>query len=512
MFHKINFNKINSYSLTEVWASVKDFCAVFVQSKYSFIRAIVLSLFVVFVYHMLSAPEYTISSTIFLQNNDNEEGQSQQAGKFKATSVNATSAATEPVTLDVGQLQLKGAARKAIADLNLNVHYFSKKWLGKKEVYGQKAPINVVLISYSPRITQYTLDIKIIDQNTFVIKEDGQVKAFLFNQIIEKPFATFKVLPGPAFSKDQQEVRVSFSDINLMAEAYLEQLSFKRKHMHPDLLTISLKDEIPERGVNFLKQMTAVYAEGYDVHKESYKTALDVVYNNLDSIRLEIARLDLMLEGYGRLIPEEPEEQPEVSASEAALADKQAQVQALQALYPYVHNPISQITIIPENLELKDGMLQGLIKEFNQQQLDRLDLLRTHSEDSPPIAKSNTRLAAVQKSIVQRVGYLQQDANTVKQKEHPAEASPETTEQRRYLAEADLEELQNERQAKKAQYDYLLERREELSKLLAASKYKLLTIHKPENNIKAKSYFKNYALAFLFGLAMPLFLIKVLKW
>ncbi|WP_187263981.1 GumC domain-containing protein [Pontibacter beigongshangensis] len=502
MFRKINFDKINRYSFSEVYASVKEFCAVFVQSKYSFIRAIVLSLSVVFIYHMLSSPEYTISSTIYLQSNE----QAPAGGEFKATSVNATSGPDEPLTLDVGPLQLKGAARKAIADLNLNVHYFEDKWLGKDELYGEEAPINLVLISYSPRITQQTLAIKVIDKNTFVLREDGQVKAFLFDQIIQKPYATFKVTPGPAIGSGPEDLLVTFSDLNLMAEAYVEQIRFKRKHLHPDLLTISLKEEIPQRGVDFLKRMTAVYAEGYDVHKESYRTAMGVVYSSLDSIRLEIARLDILLEGYGH-IRDAQEEQPEEQLPAAgAAAGREEQLQALQALQPYVHHPVSQITIIPENLELGDGMLQDLIQDYNQQQLDKLDLLRTHPENSQPIAKTNKQLAAIRQAIVQRIGIIQED------KPQGGETASATAGQKRAATEDDIAALKVERQAKKAQYNYLLERKDKLSNLLAASKHKLLTIHKPEDNIEAKSYFINYFLAFLFGLGMPLFLIKVLKW
>ncbi|TXK26766.1 hypothetical protein FVR03_21505 [Pontibacter qinzhouensis] len=508
MAHKINFDRINRYSFSEVVASVKDFCAVFVQSKYSFMRAVGLSLFVVFVYHVLSSPEYTVSSTIYLQHKE------QETPAFKASSVSATTESAEPVSLDVNALQLKGAVRKAIADLNLNVHYFAPKWLGKKEIYKQNTPVLVTLISYSPRISQHTLSVKIVDDKTFVLKEEGQIKAYLFDQLIQKPYGTFKVARGPAFKNQEQEVLVTFSDLNLLAEEYTERLTFKRKHLHQDLLTISLKDEIPERGIDFIKRMNAVYAEGYDVEKDSYKAAIGAVYSNLDSIRLEIARLDIMLEGYHQMLSERGEpvqsELPAPAAPAIAKADNLAQLQALQTLAPYVQNPVTQITIIPENLALSDALLQNLIKDFNQEQLDKLDLLRTKPEDSPPVLQSNKQLSAIQQAIVQRMGGMQQHVAT--QQQQPVEQPLEHHVLRVPATEAEFAALQEERQTKKTQYNYLLERREELSQLLSASKYKLLTIHKPEENVKAKSYVKNYFLAILFGLAMPLFLIKVLKW
>lgn len=395
-------------------------------------------------------------------------------------------------------------AQQAVRDLKLYTTYKAKGKIKDQLMY-KTEPVFVDLDPGHLEKLIYPIQLVITrDGNEYKVK--GQYTASAFEETEKTVYEIEKTLNGlparistrvgtitlnansqVAPMADGATIKVTIVAPKYMAMKYVNALSVSPTSKTTTIAQMVLTDEIPQRAVDYLRQLTVCYNRQANEDKNEIAVRTEEFINGrLEKINAELGSTEGSLEAYKK---RNNMVELKMNAAQAVqnqdifsqkLAEANTQVALLQSISQYMNDPANQYQTLPSNVGLTDQSATQLINKYNDIVLTRNRLLRSASESSPTVTPLTAQLDDLSASIRRAIAQAQKNMATQRQSvaeqysKYVGQTSA-TPEQERILTQ-----IGRQQDVKSGLYLMLLQKREENSISLAATADKGKLIDDPQ--------------------------------
>lgn len=325
---------------------------------------------------------------------------------------------------------------------------------------------------------------------------------------------------GNYMLRDGESLKVTMIAPEIAAGKYVGSLSVSPSSKTTSIAQLVITDEIPQRAIDYLKQLAIVYNRQANEDKNQIAVRTEQFINQrLEKINAELGNTEGQLENYKK---RNNMVQLSMNASTAfsnadsyaqKLNEANTQVALLDELTKYMNEPSNRHQPIPSNVGLNDASATSLINKYNEIALQRNQLLHSASEFSPTVTPLTSQLDDLQASIKRamsqaRAGLnIQRNSIASQQGKYQGQIS-NTPEQERILTQ-----IGRQQEVKSGLYLMLLQKREENSISLAATADKGKLIDNPvfAGKVTPKDSMI-LIIAFGLGLAIPALILFLLAF
>ena len=325
---------------------------------------------------------------------------------------------------------------------------------------------------------------------------------------------------GNYMLRDGESLKVTMIAPEIAAGKYVGSLSVSPSSKTTSIAQLVITDEIPQRAIDYLKQLAIVYNRQANEDKNQIAVRTEQFINQrLEKINAELGNTEGQLENYKK---RNNMVQLSMNASTAfsnadsyaqKLNEANTQVALLDELTKYMNEPSNRHQPIPSNVGLNDASATSLINKYNEIALQRNQLLHSASESSPTVTPLTSQLDDLQASIKRamsqaRAGLnIQRNSIASQQGKYQGQIS-NTPEQERILTQ-----IGRQQEVKSGLYLMLLQKREENSISLAATADKGKLIDNPvfAGKVTPKDSII-LMIAFGLGLAIPTLILFLLAF
>ncbi|WP_316814806.1 GumC family protein [Pedobacter nyackensis] len=487
--------------------NLKETVQKYAKYWYIFILSIGLCFLGAYLYLQSTPPVYKISSTLLME--DDKKGD----GEVKGTAFSDLNMfkTDKKVDNEMEVLRSKDLIRPILKTLSLETSYFQKNGLKKTELYGSNLPINVKLLGINQLGYSKKLTIKPATASTFLLEDKDEHWELPYGQTIQKPGYKIIVNKGPNFAKNTNPVDIRFKDLNLMAEFYsLKGLTIQPIVKEGNTITVSLNDNVPQRGLDILTLLINTYNEENVVKKNIIAVnTIRFIDNRLKYLSKDLSVVEQDVENYkqNNMISDVGVE-AEMNILKSGeysqlLSSTDAQLRVLGSLERYMQK--GNLNLVPSSLNINNNTLNDLTNKFNAVQQERTRMLRTAEEASPLVQNLTAQLVSLKSDIQENLQNIKRGLQ-IERSNLQAMSSRFNSKIRSVPAvERGILERSREQSVKAGLYKYLLQKREETTLSLSGTMPTSQIVDKPAYNSVPVSPKKQlvYLFAGLVGCCAP---------
>lgn len=535
MEEKTNFEKGQEQE-TQERQSAFDFAVLYrtiILNWYWFILSLVICGGLGAIYLRYATPKYQSTAKLLIKDDDSNSKRGQSLQNMTNLGIISNSAGIDN---EMEILTSHSIAEDAIRDLKLYVDYSTKGRI-KDIILYRDQPLNVDIDrAHLERLNQ-PVDLTITRNGTTYIFS-GTYSVPTDENESEGPFSLnrkFTSLPATIATRagiitissnnghslhDGQTLKVEILSPKMASNKYVGELQVTQTSKTTSIAQLQLTDEVPQRSLDYLKQLAIVYNRQANEDKNIVALRTEKFINSrLQKINAELGKTEGQLQNYkqqngmvelklnaGNAVTNQNE-------SELKLADMQTQIELFSTIAQEVESSSRNLSqVIPSNVGLDDQSSTSLINKYNELVLERNRLLRSASENSPVVEPLTVQIRELNGNIRRAIStarqnlQIQRDALAAQVSKFNEQVA-ETPQQERMLTQ-----IGRQQEVKSGLYLMLLQKREENSISLAATADKGKLIDDPQlvGKISPKSAII-MLIALLLGLAIPALVIFLLQ-
>ena len=491
-----------------------------------FVLSVIICLGLAFVYLRYATPVYQAYAKLLIKDNDQQSGSNRTSALLNSQTLGLISNSTG-IDNEMEILTSHSLAEQAVRDLKLYTTYYSvgkvKANLMYKDQYISvdmdpahlehlNAPVSLeiqrmgnkyhVTGSYYVPVNEnsadgpYEID-KTISQLPATIGTKAGILSFTNNSVV--PMV------------DGSKMKVVMLSPKQASYKYVGALSVSQTSKTTTIAQLTLKDEDPQRAVDYLQQLAICYNRQANEDKNEIAMRTEEFINGrLEKINAELGNTEGALENYKRrnnmVELKMNAGQAVTNADQYAqrLSEANTQVALLDEMRSYINNPSNKYQPLPSNVGLSDQSSTTLINSYNELVQRRNLLLQSASETSPSVLPLTQQLddldRAIKRALNQARRSMDIQRNSVASQYGNYQGQVgETPEQERMLTQ-----IGRQQEVKSGLYLMLLQKREETSMSLAstADKAKIIEPAAFVDKVSPKGIIA-LLIAFILGVAIP---------
>lgn len=438
---------------------------------------------------------------------------------------------------EVEILHSKILVREAVKDLKLYTEYRSEGRVKNMIIY-KNQPLNIDL----DPATLEQMDKNILTETTIfkmtvskderyhlngeILRNGGLLQSFTtafdslpVNFKTKGGVITITENPGQTWGLNDGKMLVTIQAPMAVATRYLGALTVEPTSKITSIARMTLRNEHPIRGMEFLNQLAICYNRQANADKDEIALKTEEFINDrMEKIEKQLGNTEAELESYKKrhnltqLRLDATETLAQSNQYSQRLSDANTQIQLLDYLREYVNNPDNRYELIPSNVGLSDQASTQLIVNYNQRVQDRNKLLRAASESAPQVQTMTSTIDELRSSIrtalmqARRSADIQRQGIESQYRIYSSRVSS-TPEQERVLTQ-----IGRQQEVRSGLYLMMLEKREENAISLAATadKGKLIDTPAYEGKVSPKKLII-LLVALLIGLGLPLLIIYLFE-
>ena len=517
-------------------ASFFDFAALYrtvILNWYWFVLSLIIFGGIGAIYLRYTTPLYQSTAKLLIKDEDNNSRRGSSLQNMSNLGIISNSTGVDN---EMEILSSHSIAEDAIRDLKLYVNYTTE---GKvKDVIAYRdQPLTVDIDAAHLDRLNRPINLNITKKGSSYVVT-GTYSVPTDEEYSEGPFALnvkFTTLPATIPTRagtitissnngrtlrEAQVLKVNILSPKMASDKYVNELKVAQNAKTNSIVQLQLTDEVPQRSLDYLKQLAIVYNRQANEDKNVVAHQTEKFINSrLEKINAELGKTEGELQNYKQrngmveLKMNASNSVTNQNASEQKLAEMETQIELFNTIAREVESSSRNLSqVIPSNVGLDDESSTALINKYNELVLERNRLLRSASESSPVVEPLTAQIRDLNYNIRRAIAsarrnlQIQRDALLTQVDKYTNEVE-ETPQQERMLTQ-----IGRQQEVKSGLYLMLLQKREENSISLAATADKGKLIDDPQLNGQVSpnsTYIMLIALAI--GLAIPVAIILLIQ-
>ncbi len=487
------------------------------------------------IYLRYTTPLYQSTAKLLIKDDDN--GSSRRGSSLQNITNLGTISNSAGIDNEMEILSSHSIAEDAIRDLKLYVNYTTEGKVKDVITYRDQPLVVDIDAAHLDRLNR-PINLNITKNgSSFVVNGTYSVPTDEENS--EGPFSInkkFTSLPATIPTRagiitinsnngrtlhEGQVLKVSILSPKMASDKYVGELKIGQSGKGTSILQLQLTDEVPQRSLDYLKQLAIVYNRQANEDKNAVAHQTEKFINSrLEKINAELGKTEGELQNYKQkngMVELKMNASNSVSnqnTSEQKLAEMETQIELFNTIAREVESSSRNLTqVIPSNVGLDDESSTSLINKYNELVLERNRLLRSASESSPVVEPLTDQIRDLNVNIRRAIAaarknlQIQRDAVLAQVTKYTDQVE-ETPQQERMLTQ-----IGRQQEVKSGLYLMLLQKREENSISLAATADKGRLIDDPQLNGKVSPNSAYIMLiALVIGLAIPVLIILIIQF
>ncbi len=519
-------------------ASFFDFAALYrtiILNWYWFVLSLIIFGGIGAIYLRYTTPLYQSTAKLLIKDDDN--GSSRRGSSLQNITNLGTISNSAGIDNEMEILSSHSIAEDAIRDLKLYVNYTTEGKVKDVITYRDQPLVVDIDAAHLDRLNR-PINLNITKNgSSFVVNGTYSVPTDEENS--EGPFSInkkFTSLPATIPTRagiitinsnngrtlhEGQVLKVSILSPKMASDKYVGELKIGQSGKGTSILQLQLTDEVPQRSLDYLKQLAIVYNRQANEDKNAVAHQTEKFINSrLEKINAELGKTEGELQNYKQkngMVELKMNASNSVSnqnTSEQKLAEMETQIELFNTIAREVESSSRNLTqVIPSNVGLDDESSTSLINKYNELVLERNRLLRSASESSPVVEPLTDQIRDLNVNIRRAIAaarknlQIQRDAVLAQVTKYTDQVE-ETPQQERMLTQ-----IGRQQEVKSGLYLMLLQKREENSISLAATADKGRLIDDPQLNGKVSPNSTYIMLiALVIGLTIPVFIILIIQF
>lgn len=488
------------------------------------------------VYLRYATPVYKASTKLLIKDNDSQKSSRYGNMLLNSSSTLGLMSNSNGIENEVEILKSYSIAEEAIRDLKIYANYY-KKGKVKYRLQYKTNPIEVEVDA--PHLEKLNTSIKLkitksdgkyhVTGKYYVPLEETEADGpYYIDRTIDKLPATigtragiltFKATANEPM-KDGDDIKVVINSPKVAAYKYVANLDVSQTSKMTTIAQLVLKDESPQRALDYLRQLLFCYnRQANDDKNEIAIRTEEFINGRLEKINAELGNTEGELESYKKahkmveLKLNADQAIKDASQYTQKLAEANTQIELLKSIDDFMNHTENKYQTLPSNVGLTDISATNLIKTYNDIVLQRNRLLKSASENSPTVTPLTSQLDDLRSSIrramrqARRSVEIQRDAVSSQYQLYQGQLQS-TPEQERMLTQ-----IGRRQEVMSGLYLMLLQKREENSISLAATADNGKLIDNPaiEGKVSPKAAII-LLIALILGIAIPSGILFILQF
>ena len=515
-----------------------DFAALYrtiILNWYWFVLSLIIFGGIGAIYLRYTTPLYQSTAKLLIKDDDN--GSSRRGSSLQNITNLGTISNSAGIDNEMEILSSHSIAEDAIRDLKLYVNYTTEGKVKDVITYRDQPLVVDIDAAHLDRLNR-PINLNITKNgSSFVVNGTYSVPTDEENS--EGPFSInkkFTSLPATIPTRagiitinsnngrtlhEGQVLKVSILSPKMASDKYVGELKIGQSGKGTSILQLQLTDEVPQRSLDYLKQLAIVYNRQANEDKNAVAHQTEKFINSrLEKINAELGKTEGELQNYKQkngMVELKMNASNSVSnqnTSEQKLAEMETQIELFNTIAREVESSSRNLTqVIPSNVGLDDESSTSLINKYNELVLERNRLLRSASESSPVVEPLTDQIRDLNVNIRRAIAaarknlQIQRDAVLAQVTKYTDQVE-ETPQQERMLTQ-----IGRQQEVKSGLYLMLLQKREENSISLAATADKGRLIDDPQLNGKVSPNSTYIMLiALVIGLAISVLIILIIQF
>lgn len=499
-----------------------------------FVLSLIICMGCAMIYLRYKTPVYQAYAKLLIKDDDSR-GRGGKSGVLTTSNLGIMSNSTG-IDNEMEILSSLSIAQQAVRDLKLYVNYSLEGKVKDHLIYNSE-PISVDLDPSHLEKLNYPISLEINRKgSSYAVTGEYLNPTTGVNNSIEKTITSFPTRIDTktgiitlqsngdrGLLPEGRALKVTILSPKSVAAKYAGSLSVSQTSKTTTIAELVLKDESPQRAVDYLRQLAICYNRQANEDKNEIAVRTEEFINGrLEKINAELGSTEGSLEEYKK---RNNMVELKMNAAQAVqnqdvysqkLAEANTQMALLNSISEYLNDPSNKYQTLPSNVGLSDASATSLIDKYNDIVITRNRLLRSASESSPTVTPLTAQLddltSSIKRAMIQARKSMEIERNNIANMYgRYASQTNATPEQERILTQ-----IGRQQDVKSGLYLLLLQKREENSISLAATADKGKLIDDPQYMGKVSP--KNsmiMLIALILGLAIPagvIFIVNFMRY
>lgn len=499
-----------------------------------FVLSLIICMGCAMIYLRYKTPVYQAYAKLLIKDDDSR-GRGGKSGVLTTSNLGIMSNSTG-IDNEMEILSSLSIAQQAVRDLKLYVNYSLEGKVKDHLIYNSE-PISVDLdpshleklnypisLEINRKGSSYTVTGEYLNPKTGVTNSiEKTITSFPTRIDTKTGIITLQSNGDRGLLPEGRALKVTILSPKSVAAKYAGSLSVSQTSKTTTIAELVLKDESPQRAVDYLRQLAICYNRQANEDKNEIAVRTEEFINGrLEKINAELGSTEGSLEEYKK---RNNMVELKMNAAQAIqnqdvysqkLAEANTQMALLNSISEYLNDPSNKYQTLPSNVGLSDASATSLIDKYNDIVITRNRLLRSASESSPTVTPLTAQLddltSSIKRAMIQARKSMEIERNNIANMYgRYASQTNATPEQERILTQ-----IGRQQDVKSGLYLMLLQKREENSISLAATADKGKLIDDPQymGKVSPKSSMI-MLIALILGLAIPagvIFIVNFMRY
>ncbi len=418
-----------------------------------------------FLYLQVAKPAYEINATILIKDETRNPNQQSVLHELDLTQ------SLKIVENEIEIIRSKQLIGQVINDMQLWVVYQQKQGLlFYKDIY-KTNPVKFTLIKAGHYKVAPEIELSLKDKNYFYLKlPDGEKKEYAYNSAIKNNWGTWKLeFIRNSYPDESKDFKIKILDKGALALQYRKAIDVNLVNKLTSAVSLTIKDQIEQRGIDFLDHLIVVYNTASMNYKQrEAQKALQFLDDRLALLSGQLTEAEKNLEGF-----KSSQAMPDVSSvtkvdlenqqtNDNRLNEVDVQLSVINGIERYVNTPGNHGKL-PATLGIVDPGLNSLIEKLSDLQLEHDKLSATTPETNPDFEIINKQIATTRGALRDNVSNIKSSLLNQRSNLQSLNSRFESSIKNIPVQERQFVSIKRQQSTKENLYVYLLQKREEVS-------------------------------------------------
>ncbi len=367
-----------------------------------------------------TSPTYELNSLFLIKNKDNAQIQMDLPfSRAMGGNVNLLN--------HIGILTSHSINQQVLENLDWSTSWYQKLMLRDEEVYGNE-PFEILYDREAMNLEGIPIHVQMLDTSTFQVQVKGKKMIYgreveiefdqkgKFGELFANDYFNFTLYPKSA--KRGNQYFFTFNNFDQQVRSYMNKLLIEAPEDEADLIHLSLVDNVPQKGADYLNELSRVYL-AYELREKNHTSAttinfidsqlkdvidtLQVAGNKFTSFRSQNQIVDIGQEG-GIIVQRLVDLDKERSMAQSHL-DYYRNLQKYLA-----DNEKMQEVVAPSVVGIVDESLNNLVAQLSDLYGQREVFSYTVQEKNPKLILVNNQIESVKRNLQENLKNLTNNA------------------------------------------------------------------------------------------------------